>query len=79
MTNDGKRSSGGSTRATEIAELRGRSLLILEAIERAEPGPLWVSLRQTIENAARVTDLRTIYREVRGLLAAMSPATRELL
>jgi hypothetical protein len=79
MTDDRKHSSGGAARPTEIAELRERSLLILSAIERGEPGPLWASLRQTIESAERVTDLRTIYREVRGFLAAMPPSARELL
>jgi hypothetical protein len=63
----------------EIAELRGRSLLILSAIEREEPGPQWASLRLVVENSVRLTDLRTIHRDVRALLAAMSPSARELL
>jgi hypothetical protein len=79
VTKDPKRSSGDTARAREIAELRGRTLLILSVIEREEPGPQWASLRQVVENAARVTDLRTIYREVRGFLAAMSPLAREPL
>jgi hypothetical protein len=79
VTKDPKSSSGDTARAREIAEVRGRTLLILSVIEREEPGPQWASLRQVVENAARVTALRTIYREVRGFLAAMSPVAREQL
>jgi hypothetical protein len=79
MTTDPKRSRGDKANTSEIAKLRGRTLLMLSAIEREEPGPQWASLRIVVENAEGVSDLRAIHREMRALLAAMSPLGRELL
>ena len=79
MSKDPTRSPGDTASAEEIVELRGRALLILSAIEREEPGAQWASLRSVVENAAGVTDLRTVHREVRTLLAALSLSARERL
>jgi hypothetical protein len=79
MTKSSKRASSVAARAIEAAELRGRVLLILATIEREEPGETWARFRLVVENAKRLTDLRTIHREIRGILAAMSPSAREQL
>src|SRR6185312_3014824 len=49
------------------------------AIEREEPGETWARMRVLVENTTRLTDLRVIYREIRGMLGVMSPESREQL
>jgi len=60
----------------EAAALRERTLLMLVAFEREEPGPTWAKFRELVETSSRLSDLRTMLRECRGMMAAMSPAGR---
>jgi hypothetical protein len=65
----------GSSRANseEPAKLRERALLMLAAVEREEPSVGWAKFRELIEGSTRLSDLRTILRDCRGMMAAMSP------
>ena len=55
----------------EAQILRERAYLILDAFEQAEPSPTWVGFREATQRATRVTDLRTINRELRGAMAGL--------
>jgi hypothetical protein len=72
----------GASRPAKLegaAELRERALVMLAAIERAEPRPLWDQLREVVTGATRVGDLRTVLRELRAMVGALSSdARREL-
>jgi len=74
-----KRPQAASPRASESTDLRSRALLILAAIDREEPSEAWEKMRLVIERTRKLSDLRAIYREIRSLLSAMSPLTREQL
>lgn len=67
------------TRAEEVAELRARALLAIATIDREEPSEIWAQVRAIVEHATRLTDLRTLYREIRGFVGAISPSARQQL
>lgn len=71
--------TGGSARDEEAALLRQRAHMILEAFERAEPSPSWARFRELTDRARTLTDLRTINRELRGAMAALSSTDRREL
>ena len=67
------------TDALEEAEFRERATMMLDAFERAEPAPSWAELRRIVSGARGVRQLRAVVRELRGFLAALSPADRREL
>ncbi len=73
-----KRSSR-TANGEETAALRERALLMLAAFEREEPGPTWARFRELVEQSSRLSVLRTMLRECRGMMAAMSPDGRRTL
>src|SRR5690242_17716521 len=58
--------------SAEIAELRGRALLMLDAFQAEQPTPVFTQLRDVVENARRLSDLRSIVRDLRGGMAGLS-------
>ncbi|HEY7236306.1 MAG TPA: hypothetical protein VH539_19250 [Gemmatimonadaceae bacterium] len=52
---------------------------MLAAFEREEPSPTWARFRELVETSTRVSDLRTLLRECRGMLGAMSSPGRRAL
>ena len=56
---------------SEADILRERAYFILDAFEQAEPGPSVTKFRDLVRRATRVSDLRTINRELRGMMAAL--------
>ena len=70
------RRAGASDREQEKVQLRERALVMLAAFERQDPGPTWDQFRQLVQNSRRLTDLRTVLRELRGTMGAMSPVSR---
>jgi hypothetical protein len=63
--------------AAEKAQLLMRCRLTLDAIERAEPSPLWAQFRATVEaSASRLGELRGIARELLPMVAALPAETR---
>ena len=73
--------NGSSRRpnSEEAAALRERALVMLAAFEREEAGPSWTQFREILEGATRLSALRTIVRECRGMMGAMSPSGRRTL
>ena len=66
----------------ELARLRDRTLFIIETCEREEPGPSWPSLRAIVTDLAergKLRDLRTLGRELRGMMAGLMPDARARL
>ncbi len=53
--------------------------MMLDAFEREEPGSTWGKFRMLVNDAQRVSDLRALLRECRGMMGAMSPAGRRAL
>ena len=74
-----KRAPTAAEKATIAAELRNRALLILATFDREEPGEQWAKIRVLVESSQRLSDLRVIYREIRSMLGAMRPSSREQL
>jgi|SRR5579884_2421074 len=66
----------GSESAAERDALRLRAFLTLAALERDDPRFNAQPLRELVEHTTSVTALRTIAREVRGMVAAMSRGGR---
>ena len=67
---------------SEIEYLRARCQLILDAIERAEPGPFIGQLRQVLAqtaDAGNVRGLRTIRRDLLEMSQALPTAERAAL
>ena len=67
---------------SEIAYLRARCQLILDAIERAEPGPFIGQLRQVLAqtaDAGNIRGLRTIRRDLLEMSQALPTADRAAL
>jgi hypothetical protein len=75
----GKKAAPNRDTSEETAALRERALFMLAAFERDEPGPTWAQLREIVEGARRLSDLRTLLREFRAMTGAMSPAGRREL
>jgi hypothetical protein len=75
----GEEDLSGRGNAEEAAALRERVLLMLAAFEREESSPTWPQLRKVVEASTRLSDLRTVLRECRGMMGAMSPAARRTL
>ena len=64
--------------AAERAQLLTRCRLVIDAMERAEPGKQWSDLRSVLEASAnRVAGLRQIAREC-AVMAALLPAAVRL-
>ena len=66
-------------RPGEARVLRERAYLILDAFQQAEPGPTWARFRDAVQRATRVSELRTLYRELRGAMAGLEPSARDQL
>jgi len=63
----------------EVQALRERANLILDAFEQVEPGPTLERFREAANRATRLSDLRTINRELRGAMAGLDrPALADL-
>ena len=63
----------------EIAALRDRALLIVTTFEREEPSPTWAQLRELVERAKRLSDLRSINQDLRGAMQGLSRSSRQEL
>jgi hypothetical protein len=63
-------------RGLEEAELRERAMMIVAAVERAEPGPLVAQIREIVERARGVTGLRAVLRELRGMEPGLPAGAR---
>ena len=71
-----KASGNAAARAAEKERLRERLLVMLAAFEGGEPAPLWGQFRELVARTTRLSDLKTILRELRGAIGAMTPAAR---
>jgi hypothetical protein len=54
--------------------LREQASLILDAFEQVEPGPTLTRFREATRRATRLSDLRTLNRELRGAMAGLEPS-----
>ena len=66
----------------EVAYLLARCRLILDAIERAEPGPFVLRLRQVVEDTAAkgsARGLRTVRRDLLEMSQTLSQKDRAVL
>ena len=66
----------------EIAYLLARCRLVIDAIERAEPGPYAAQLRQAVDDTAaarNVRGLRIVRRDLLEMSQALPPADRVAL
>ncbi|HEV7706180.1 MAG TPA: hypothetical protein VGO46_17915 [Gemmatimonadaceae bacterium] len=53
---------------------------MIAAFDRDEPGgEAWRMLRELVEATQKLSDLRVIYRDIRSMLGAMMPSSRERL
>jgi hypothetical protein len=65
----------GHSKSTEPELLRQRALAILGAFEDAEPGVVTPGLRAKVEGARTLSELRTLNRELRGVMGALPENT----
>ena len=64
---------------TELSELRERVLVMVAAFEREEPSETWAKLRELAGRSSRLTDLRSLVRECRGMMGALTAPGRRAL
>jgi hypothetical protein len=75
----GSEGDAGHVRSAELSELRERVLVMVAAFEREESSQTWAKLRELAERSTRLTDLRGLVRECRGIMGALTPAGRRAL
>src|SRR5215467_14046066 len=63
----------------EKEELRARGLVMLAAFQHEEPSDTWAKCRDVLQQSTRLSDLRTLARELRAATGAMSPRGRQSL
>jgi len=73
------RSDSSPEQAAGAEELRARLYLMLEAFEREEPSKTWLEIRELVDRSSRLSVLRSLLRDLRGAVAALSPSGRRTL